>query len=111
VTRTYSARITVRNADSALRLGMTAAVVAPDVDGRTATRLPLTAIYDRNGTPQVWVVDGATSRVAARPVRLGAVHQDSVLVADGLAGGETVVTAGAHLLHEGQRVKAVNARP
>jgi len=105
VTRTYSARITVRDADAALRLGMTASVHAPDVEGRSAIRLPLTAIYDRDGAPRVWVVDGASATVAARAVRLGAVHQDSVLVLGGLEGGETVVTAGAHLLHEGQRVK------
>lgn len=109
VTRTYSARITVKNADDALRLGMTASVLAPDVEGRRAIRLPLTAIYDKDGAPQVWVIDDTTSRVAARPVRLGAVHQDSVLVADGLAGGETVVTAGAHLLHAGQRVRTTAA--
>jgi RND family efflux transporter MFP subunit len=107
VTRTYSARIAIRDADSALRLGMTASVFAPDVEGRTAIRLPLTAIYDKDGGPLVWVIDGATSQVAARAVKLGAAHDDSVLVASGLAGGETVVAAGVHMLHAGQKVKVV----
>lgn len=105
VTRTYAARISVRNADGALRLGMTASVFAPDVEGASAVRLPLTAIYDKDGTPLVWVV-GADGRVATRPVRLGAVQDDLVLVTGGLAGGETVVTAGVNQLHAGQRVKA-----
>ena len=105
VTRTYSARISIKGADRALRLGMTASVFSPDVEGQSAIRLPLTAIYDMEGQPLVWVVDPATSRVATRPVKLGAVQNDSVLVLGGLAGGEKVVTAGVHMLNAGQKVK------
>jgi membrane fusion protein, multidrug efflux system len=109
VTRTYSARIAVKDADSALMLGMTASVLARDVDGAQAIRLPLTAIVDKDGQPQVWVIDEKTARVAARPVTLGSAQNDSVLVAAGLAGGETVVTAGVHMLYAGQQVKVVDA--
>jgi len=108
VTRTYSARITVKNADSALRLGMTASVFAPDVEGSRAIRLPLTAIYYKGGQPLVWVVDTSTSQVATRAVNLGAAQNDHVLVTSGLVGGETVVTAGVHMLHAGQKVKVVD---
>lgn len=110
VTRTYSARISVKNADSALRLGMTASVFAPDVEGTTAIRLPLTAIYDKEGQALVWVVDATTSQVATRAVKLGAVQSDSVLIAGGLSGGETIVTAGVHMLYAGQRVKVVGTQ-
>ncbi|HEX6707971.1 MAG TPA: efflux RND transporter periplasmic adaptor subunit [Albitalea sp.] len=109
VTRTYSARIAVKNADSALMLGMTASVFTPDVDGRSAIRLPLGAIYNQDGRPQVWVIDAKTSQVALRAVQLGSAQNDSVLVSGGLAGGETVVTAGVHMLHAGQKVKAPGA--
>lgn len=109
VTRTYSARIAIKHPDSALRLGMTASVFAPDVEGAQAIRLPLTAIYDPAGTPQVWRVDLATGRVTAQPVRLGAAQNDHVLVQAGLAGGETVVSAGVHMLHDGQRVRLAPA--
>jgi RND family efflux transporter MFP subunit len=108
VTRTYSARIAVKNADADLRLGMTASVHARDVAGTSAIRLPLTAILDRQGQPSVWVVDAATSSVAIRSVQLGAVQNDAVIVSAGLAGGETVVTAGVHMLHAGQRVKSAS---
>lgn len=107
VTRTYSARISVRGEDSALRLGMTASVFAPDVEGGSAIRLPLTAIYDKSGQPLVWIVDPATGTVATRPVMLGSIQDDNVLITSGLAGGETVVTAGVTQLHAGQRVKAI----
>jgi RND family efflux transporter MFP subunit len=109
VTRTYSARITVLDADAALMLGMTASVFAPDVDGKRAIRLPLTAIYNKDGKPLVWVIDTKTALVATRPVTLGSAQDDSVLIAGGLKGGETVVTAGVHMLHDGQKVKTLAA--
>ena len=111
VTRTYAARIAVKGADAGLVLGMTASVFVPDVEGRSAIRLPLAAIHHREGKPMVWVVDAASARVALRPVELGSAHNDSVLIAGGLEGGETVVTAGVHMLHDGQKVKAAASAP
>ncbi|MBX3606396.1 MAG: efflux RND transporter periplasmic adaptor subunit [Piscinibacter sp.] len=109
VSRTYSARVAVKDADAALMLGMTASVSAPDVEGTHAIRLPLTAIYNKDGQPLVWIVDPTSSRVATRPVQLGAAQNDAVLIAAGLRGGETVVTAGVNLLHDGQAVRPLNA--
>ena len=106
VTRTYSARIRIEQPDPALlRLGMTASVLAPDVDGKSAIRLPLTAIVDRDGKRLVWLVDSKSLRVATREVQLGAAQGDSVLVTAGLSGGETVVSAGVHLLQPNQLVR------
>jgi RND family efflux transporter MFP subunit len=105
VTRTYSARVTIEDPDPALvRLGMTASVQAPDVDGKGAIRLPLTAIVDADGKRLVWVVDKQTLRVAPRQVTIGGAQNDTVLVTGGLAGGETVVTAGVHMLQSNQQV-------
>ncbi len=110
VTRTYSARISIQHPDETLlRLGMTASVFAPDVDGNRAIRLPLTAIVDRVGSRQVWIVPPKSSHVQARDVQLGSAQKDSVLVTAGLFGGETVVTAGVHMLKAGQRVKVIEA--
>ncbi|TFZ05933.1 efflux RND transporter periplasmic adaptor subunit [Ramlibacter henchirensis] len=109
VTRTYSARIRIEKPDPSLLLGMTASVVNPDVGGASAIRLPLSAIYDRDGTPRVWLVDPKTSTVSLREVKLGRAQDDSVLINSGLAGGETIVTAGAHLLHAGQKVRPLSA--
>lgn len=108
VTRTYAARIAVQDADPAMVLGMTATVLAP-VTGGSAMRVPMTAILDTAGQPQVWVVDAGTSRVTLRPVTLGGAQNDAVIVTAGLHDGETVVVAGTHFLHAGQRVKAVPA--
>lgn len=104
VTRTYAARIGIKDADEALMLGMTASVHAPEAGGGSGLRVPLTAVYDKAGQPLLWVVDPASASVKSRPVTLGEARQDSVAVATGLAEGETVVTAGVHLLVEGQKV-------
>jgi RND family efflux transporter MFP subunit len=105
VTRTYSARITIADPDPALlRLGMTASVLAPDVEGKGELRLPLTAIVDEDGKRKVWVVDKVTQRVSAREVQIGSAQNDSVLVISGLKGGETVVSAGVHMLQPNQHV-------
>lgn len=109
VTRTYAARITVKNADDALMLGMTASVLAADPEGPATIRLPLAAVDDRDGHPRVWVIDPKTGRANPRPVTLGSVQNGSVQVSSGLSGGETVVTAGSHMLHAGQKVKPAQA--
>jgi membrane fusion protein, multidrug efflux system len=104
-TRTYAARITVRDPDAAIRLGMTASVQIPNIEGGSAIRVPLSAIHDKTGQPLVWIVDTKTSTVHTRPVKLSAAHKNSVLVAEGVNEGDVVVTAGVHMLHDGQKVK------
>jgi RND family efflux transporter MFP subunit len=111
VTRTYSARFSIRNPDKALLLGMTASVSAPDIEGTTAIRLPLTAIYYKDKDPRVWIVDPQSARVSLRDVKLGSAQNDAVLIAGGLRDGEVVVTAGVHMLHAGQRVRLAGATP
>jgi multidrug efflux pump subunit AcrA (membrane-fusion protein) len=71
----------------------------------TRIQVPLTALHSREGQAKVWIVDPATSRVRARPVTTGTILDDAVVVQDGLQGGETIVTAGANLLREGQQVR------
>jgi multidrug efflux pump subunit AcrA (membrane-fusion protein) len=50
------------------------------------------------------VVDRQTQRVNAREVQVGSAQNDSVLITGGLSGGETVVSAGVHMLQPNQRV-------
>ncbi|MFZ5841571.1 MAG: efflux RND transporter periplasmic adaptor subunit [Pseudomonadota bacterium] len=107
LTRTYAARIRIENPDAAIRLGMTASLHVPNIEGATAIRLPLTAVITRNDQAQVWVIDPVQLRVKTRAVQLGAVQNDQILIHSGLSQGERVVTAGANLLHDGQLVKVV----
>ncbi|MBV8466486.1 MAG: efflux RND transporter periplasmic adaptor subunit, partial [Burkholderiales bacterium] len=109
-TRTYAARITIAEPDDAVRLGMTANVTLPTADGKQGYALPLTAIYDLDGQPKVWLVDGKSNRVSLHAVQIGAAHDESVLIDAGLKAGDIVVTAGAHLLHANELVRLAESQ-
>ncbi len=102
-TRTYAAHITVTNADDAMQLGMSATVHVQSGDNMEI-RLPLAAVISRDGSPGVWKLgsDGIVHRVA---VTVAGVEGDELHITSGLAPGDLVVTAGANLLREGEKVK------
>jgi len=107
--RTYAARITLAGAAAdAVQLGQSARVyVQSGVD--QALGIPLSAVQrDTNGTSAVWVVNPTTRKLHLTPVRLGAFGTDGVPVLAGVSTGDWVVTAGGHLLREGQSVAPVD---
>lgn len=104
-TRTFTARISVPQADESVRLGMSARVEAKVSHGDTALRLPLSAFFTRNDQANVWVVDPATQTVALTKVETDGVAGNEMRVKAGLQSGQLVVTAGASLLEPGQKVR------
>ena len=102
-TRTYAARITVSDADDAMQFGMSATVHTQSGDDMEI-RLPLAAVISRDGSPGVWKLDsnGIVHRVA---ITVAGVEGDELRISDGLKPGDLVVTAGANLLREGEKVK------
>jgi multidrug efflux pump subunit AcrA (membrane-fusion protein) len=72
-------------------------------------RLPLSALMNDAAGSAVWRVDAKTQTVQRVPVRVGAIDGNAVWIEQGVNPGEVVVTAGAHLLHEGQAVRALSA--
>ena len=101
--RTYKVRIQLINPPAELKLGMTASV-STAVAGSVATaQIPLSAIFQTDATPSVWVVNNGI--VALRPVKLGNFGDSSVQVLSGLKDQDIVVTAGVHKLKEGQKVR------
>jgi len=104
VTRTYQVKVTLKNAPEEMRFG-------GSVVGRlkAATEpvvvLPGSALFDKGGTPAVWVVNTTTGTLALKPVMIGRYETDRVIVSDGLAKGDIVVTAGVNRLRENQNVR------
>ncbi len=111
VTRTYTVKVSILEADSRVRLGMTANVLLGSTLAEQAIELPLTALYRKDGGAAVWVVDPATSTVNLAPVRLGEYHENTFTVLDGLQADALVVTAGVHKLVPGQKVKVHRPSP
>jgi len=105
VTRTYAARVSLKDADPLLPLGMSATVRFPSgAPGATRLIVPLTAIFQQGDRPAVWRV-GADSTVSLQAVTVSAYTDAGAVVSGGLAGGEQIVAAGVNLLTAGEKVR------
>ncbi|PWK37106.1 RND family efflux transporter MFP subunit [Cupriavidus plantarum] len=124
VTRTYPTRVSVPNPPADLRIGMTAVVTFLRTGETAAIRVPLTALLQDQGRNLVWIyepvrtdgkADGKvpveSARGTVRPVQvtLGEAIGNDIVIRQGLAPGQTIVTAGVHLLKEGQAVKPMQS--
>jgi RND family efflux transporter MFP subunit len=108
-TRTYTAKISLPNAPEDVRLGMSAYVTFNEPNARATMRVPLTALVKDGQGTGVWVVENGKVRLA--PVQLAAPSGNDMLIADGIAPGQTIVTAGVHLLKPGQKVSVLGSEP
>ena len=106
--RTYTARLSIVDADEALKLGMSA-TVRLDLGEAQAIVIPNTALYTRDNATRVWLVDRASETVRAVEIKTGESTNDGVAVLSGLKPGDLVVTAGANLLQAGQKVRLLDA--
>jgi multidrug efflux system membrane fusion protein len=97
------------DAAKAVDLGQSARVYVQETGVRAALSVPLSAIQrGANNATAVWVVDPATSRLRLTPVQLGAFGETTAPVLAGLRPDAWIVTAGGHLLREGQAVAPVD---
>ena len=105
VTRTYAARVSLKDADPLLPLGMSATVRFPSgAPGAANLIVPLTAIFQQGNQPAVWRV-GADGTVSLQAVTVSAYTDAGAVVSGGLAGGEQIVAAGVNLLTAGEKVR------
>jgi len=88
----------------AAELGQTATVRVQIAAADGKLRLPLQAVAGRGNQSFVWVLDKATMKVREQPVVVLRPEGDSLVIDSGLKAGDTVVTAGAHVLTPGQQV-------
>jgi RND family efflux transporter MFP subunit len=106
VTRTFRARYVLADDGASLPIGSTVTVRLASEAASELSRVPIGALHDPGDGAGVWRV-GADQRVHFAPVRVVELAQEHALVASGVAGGDSVVALGAHLLHEGELVRPV----
>jgi RND family efflux transporter MFP subunit len=104
LTRSRRLRIALDLPPAEFRLGTTITAFpparrAPDIE------IPATALRDRDGAAEVWVVDPVGQTVQPRIVTVAGRSATAVTIRDGLSIGERVVTAGIHSLEPGQSVR------
>jgi RND family efflux transporter MFP subunit len=106
-TRTYEARYVLDGEAAAAPLGATVTIRLVSQASRTELQVPLGAVLDNGRRTGVWVLDGGTSTVSFRPVKLVRVTSETAVIS-GLSSGDPVVALGAHLLQEGARVRTAS---
>lgn len=109
LTRTYTAKLALPTTTKNIKLGMTAAVSFIAKNPNAMIKLPMTALFQEKNATFVWIVEGGA--VKLHPVQLAGSAGQDVLLAGGVAVGQTVVTAGVNLLKPGQKVTILGSDP
>jgi len=111
-TRAFNVRVSVKEADEAVKLGMTAGVkfnqqaIAQGAKQDAALLIPTSALTEINGKKTVWVID-ANNKAQPREVVAGQFREDGVLITSGLQAGEKIAIAGVHTLIKNQLVTPI----
>jgi len=109
LTRTYAVRYSLHEADSSVRLGMTATLRLSDPSGVKAARVPASALFDQGGGPSVWVVEPETGRLSLRRVAVDRYTDQDAFVRGELADGDLIVVAGTHKLDRDMVVRLASS--
>ena len=112
-TRNFDIEVEIPNPDRLWKAGMIASVELGSVEPQTAVPLlPLPAFVHGPGGKDTFGVlvvegDGASARAKLRQVELGDVEGNRVAVTRGLTAGERIVTVGASMVTDGERVEVL----
>jgi RND family efflux transporter MFP subunit len=102
-TRTYQFKVAMPTAQADVKLGQTATVLFSANSATPRITVPLSALNQERGVTSVWVVQQGAVKLV--PVTVGGVAGNDVQLVAGVQPGQTVVTAGANLLKNGQKVR------
>jgi RND family efflux transporter MFP subunit len=105
-TRTYEARYVLDGEAAAAPLGATVTIRLAS-QSQPEVQVPLGAVLDDGKMTGVWVFESATSTVRFRPIKLLRVTSETAVIS-GSSSGDQIVSLGAHLLHEGARVRTAS---
>ena len=110
-TRTYRARYILSGGGEDAPLGATVTLRLKSGDAlrSAAVAVPLGALFDAGRGASVWRYDAETGTVAAQPVVVARMAEESADIASGLQPGDRIVALGAHLLKAGQKVRQAPA--
>jgi membrane fusion protein, multidrug efflux system len=103
-TGTFRVRVGLIDPPEEMRLGSTV-VGRATFGGLGGIELPASALTTSDGAAAVWIVDPETMTVSLRPIGVARFNPASVTIADGVAPGDLIVTAGVQALRPGQTVR------
>lgn len=108
-TRTYPARITLIDPPPEVALGMTATVRFEAPLPQPVIAVPMQALLREGEQTYVWKLDRNAGTVRREAVKVATVSGNELVLAAGVQPGDVLVTAGVHLLKDGQKVRVLDA--
>jgi RND family efflux transporter MFP subunit len=111
--RVFDIEVTIPNEQDVLKVGMIAALtVAGATPAAALPVVPLNAIVKASNESQLYAVfvfeeHGGGSIARQRNIKLGETFGNTVAVIEGLKAGERVITTGANLIQDGDRVQLI----
>jgi len=105
-TRAFDVKVTVLDADEAMKVGMTADV---NFDfGALAQQIivPSAAVTAKQGQSLVWVIS-EKGIAKSQAVTVGDFSEEGIPITAGIHAGDIIAVAGVHTLVDGQQVKPV----
>jgi membrane fusion protein, multidrug efflux system len=108
ITRTFRVRVSLIDPPSAMLLGATV-TGRMQLESAPTISIPASALTNINSQPAVWIVDPSTLTVSLHNVDVQRFDPGTVVISQGLEGGEIVVTAGVQALHPGQKIRLLGS--
>ncbi len=108
VTRTYRARYILEGNSARFPIGSTITVRLLNAGQEGYTRVPIGALYDSGKGAGVWLI-GEAGSINFTAVKVAKLGQEYAVLQSGVSPGQQVVALGAHLLHEGDKVRPLPA--
>jgi RND family efflux transporter MFP subunit len=111
--RVFQIEVKIANPENRLKPGMIASVSLPgDYDSPPRLAVPLSAVVrppEQDAGYAVYVVDQQEGRAIAhrRPIKLGPVLGNNVIVTEGVTQGETIVVKGTTVIVDGEQVRVL----
>lgn len=108
ITRTFRVKVSLIDPPAAMRLGATV-TGRMHLETSQGISIPASALTSFDRQPAVWIVDPSSLTVSMRNVDVARFDPGTVVISQGLEGGEIVVTAGVQALHPGQKVRLLGS--
>lgn len=107
LTRTFEARYVLEGELANAPLGTTITIQLADESASVQDnfQVPIGSLFDGGKGPGVWVITGEPAKVSWRRVEVQHLDDHSASLTGELTQGEQIVTLGAHLLRDGERVR------
>jgi RND family efflux transporter MFP subunit len=106
VTRTYEAKYVLDGKLAEAPIGATVTLKLTEKrSDRESMRVPAGAIFESGKQTGVWTLTGTPAQATWRAVHVVGIDDEAARIEGDLRVGDQVVALGAHLLHEGEKVR------